>query len=37
MGYLGPNGCRKTTTMKMTTGWIEMTSGQVLSMQASSG
>ncbi len=29
-GYLGPNGSGKTTTMKMITGLIEMTFGQVL-------
>ena len=29
-GYLGPNGSGKTTTMKMITGLIERTSGQIL-------
>ncbi|MFZ0303244.1 MAG: ABC transporter ATP-binding protein [Terracidiphilus sp.] len=29
-GYLGPNGSGKTTTMKMITGLIEMTFGQIL-------
>jgi len=29
-GYLGPNGSGKTTTMKMVTGLIEMTHGQIL-------
>jgi len=29
-GYLGPNGSGKTTTMKIVTGLIEMTLGQVL-------
>jgi len=29
-GYLGPNGSGKTTTMKIVTGLIEMTFGQVL-------
>ena len=29
-GYLGPNGSGKTTTMKMITGLIEMTSGEIL-------
>jgi ABC-2 type transport system ATP-binding protein len=29
-GYLGPNGSGKTTTMKMITGLIETTSGQIL-------
>jgi ABC-2 type transport system ATP-binding protein len=29
-GYLGPNGSGKTTTMKMITGLMEMTSGEIL-------
>ncbi|HVC47678.1 MAG TPA: ABC transporter ATP-binding protein [Terracidiphilus sp.] len=29
-GYLGPNGSGKSTTMKMITGLIEMTAGQIL-------
>jgi len=29
-GYLGPNGSGKTTTLKMITGLIEMTSGEIL-------
>src|SRR3982751_3279006 len=29
-GYLGPNGSGKSTTMKMITGLIEPTSGQIL-------
>ena len=29
-GYLGPNGSGKSTTMKMITGLIERTSGQIL-------
>src|SRR5215472_7999998 len=29
-GYLGPNGSGKSTTMKMITGLIEMTDGQIL-------
>ena len=29
-GYLGPNGSGKSTTLKMTTGLIEMTSGEIL-------
>ena len=29
-GYLGPNGSGKSTTMKMITGLIEMTFGQIL-------
>jgi ABC-2 type transport system ATP-binding protein len=29
-GYLGANGSGKSTTMKMITGLIEMTSGQIL-------
>jgi len=29
LGFLGPNGAGKSTTMKMVTGFIEPTSGQV--------
>jgi ABC-2 type transport system ATP-binding protein len=29
-GYLGPNGSGKSTTMKMITGLIEMTAGEIL-------
>ncbi len=29
-GYLGPNGSGKSTTMKMITGLIEMSAGQIL-------
>ena len=29
-GYLGPNGSGKSTTMKMITGLIEMTAGDIL-------
>ena len=29
-GYLGPNGSGKSTTMKMLTGLIEATSGEIL-------
>ncbi len=30
MGYLGPNGSGKSTTMKMITGLLELTAGQIL-------
>jgi ABC-2 type transport system ATP-binding protein len=29
-GYLGPNGSGKSTTMKMTTGLLQATSGRIL-------
>ena len=29
-GYLGPNGSGKSTTMKMITGLIEMSAGEIL-------